>query len=69
MFQFFDKNNLYPWINKKPLYEAIKEQVDQHGKVVDDKLPDDEEFWSDEPVRWGAGGLDSMFGTRVHAAS
>ncbi|MBO8155078.1 MAG: limonene hydroxylase [Bacillaceae bacterium] len=65
MYNFRDNHNLYPWMNRKTIYEVIKEQVDQHGRVVDDKLPDDEDFWSDEPVRWVAGGLDNIFGHHV----
>ncbi|WP_456278795.1 hypothetical protein [Bacillus sp. AK128] len=53
---------LYPWTNSVSIYEALKEQVDQIGKIENDKLPDEDEFWGDKPFRWVAGGLDSIIG-------
>lgn len=44
------------------IYETIRAKIDEHGRLLDDKLPDDESFWKGQPIRWVAGGLDGAFG-------
>ncbi|QHW31841.1 limonene hydroxylase [Paenibacillus rhizovicinus] len=62
MISLFKKEELYPWAGKPSIYASIQEQLDRHGRIVDDKLPDDEAYWADQPFRWVAGGLDGAFG-------
>jgi hypothetical protein len=64
MFNPFNKK-LYPWTNSIPIYKALKEQINQIGKLENDKLPDEDEFWEDKPFRWVAGGLDSVMGRNL----
>ncbi|WNS41531.1 limonene hydroxylase [Paenibacillus sp. MMS20-IR301] len=59
---FFDRAKRPLWEGRTSIYTHIKEQ----GESVDGSLPDDEEFWSGDTIRWVAGGLDGAFGH--HAA-
>jgi len=61
MISLFRKEELYPWAGKPSIYETIRGQI-QYGRLQDDKLPDDEEYWAARPFRWVAGGLDGAFG-------
>lgn len=50
---------------KRPLWEgrpSIYSHIQGQGESVDGSLPDDEEFWSGDKIRWVAGGLDGAFG-------
>lgn len=51
-----------PWEGKPSIYTYILDQ----GMAVDGSLPDDEEFWAGNKLRWVAGGLDGALGH--HAA-
>lgn len=62
MFRLFKKETLYPWVDKLSIYETIKSQLNEQGRLTDDKLPDDEEFWVGHRFRWAAGGMDGAFG-------
>ncbi|TVX99098.1 limonene hydroxylase [Cohnella terricola] len=62
MFSFFNKEVLYPWKEGASIYETIRSKIDEHGRLQDDKLPDDESYWEGQPFRWVAGGLDGAFG-------
>ncbi|MGG4218157.1 limonene hydroxylase [Paenibacillus jamilae] len=53
---------LYPWVGKLSIYETIKQGLDSQGRLTDDHLPDDEEYWAGHTMRWVAGGLDGAFG-------
>ncbi|WP_152397480.1 limonene hydroxylase [Paenibacillus guangzhouensis] len=60
---FFNKATRSPWEGKASIYAYIRDQ----GEHVGDSLPDDEEYWSDSPIRWVAGGMDGALGH--HAGS
>ncbi|NBD24251.1 limonene hydroxylase [Paenibacillus glycinis] len=62
MITWFKKEELYPWAGRQSIYAAVKAQLERHGRIEDDKLPDDEEFWDGHRLRWVAGGLDGAFG-------
>ncbi|TQS00877.1 limonene hydroxylase [Paenibacillus ottowii] len=62
MFGRFKNEVLYPWVGKLSIYETIKQGLDSQGRLVDDQLPDDEEYWAGHTMRWVAGGLDGAFG-------
>jgi len=62
MFSFFKREELYPWAVSDSIYETIRSKIDEHGRLQDDKLPDDESFWEGQPLRWVAGGFDGAFG-------
>ncbi|MGD6818745.1 limonene hydroxylase [Metabacillus sp. 113a] len=62
MFRQLLNRNFYPWMGKKSLYTAVKANLDGNGKLQNEALPDDEEFWEGEPVRWVSGGLDGALG-------
>lgn len=62
MLGFFKRLTLHPWTGKPSIYETIKANVGDTGILVDDMLPDDEEFWEGKGIRWVAGGLDGAFG-------
>ena len=36
--------------------------LDAQDRLVDDRLPDDEEYWAGHTIRWVAEGLDGAFG-------
>ncbi|WP_025677405.1 hypothetical protein [Paenibacillus polymyxa] len=62
MFGRFKNEVLYPWVGKLSIYETIKQGLDPQGRLTDDHLPDDEEYWAGHKMRWVAGGLDGAFG-------
>lgn len=55
---FFDRAKRPLWEGRPSIYSHIQGQ----GESVDGSLPDDEEFWSGDKIRWVAGGLDGAFG-------
>ncbi|KHL95409.1 limonene hydroxylase [Paenibacillus sp. IHB B 3415] len=55
---FFDRAKRLLWEGRPSIYSHIQGQ----GESVDGSLPDDEEFWSGDKIRWVAGGLDGAFG-------
>lgn len=55
---FFDRAKRPLWEGRPSIYSHIQVQ----GESVDGSLPDDEEFWSGDKIRWVAGGLDGAFG-------
>lgn len=55
---FFDRAKRPLWEGRPSIYSYIKEQ----GQSVDGSLPDDDEFWAGDRMRWVAGGLDGAFG-------
>lgn len=67
MFSLFKKEVLYPWGETPSIYETIQTKIDEHGRLKDDVLPDDESYWEGQSIRWVAGGLDGSFGH--HAGS
>ena len=56
MIVFFEKALKAPWSGKKSIYQHIREQ----GDAVDGTLPDDDEFWGGNRIRWVAGGMDGV---------
>ncbi|WP_314588309.1 limonene hydroxylase [Paenibacillus terrigena] len=61
----FNKALRSPWEGKASIYAYIRDQ----GEHVGDSLPDDEEYWSDSPIRWVAGGMDGAFGHHAGAGT
>ncbi|MGQ3481672.1 limonene hydroxylase [Paenibacillus sp. TY11] len=62
MFGRRKNEELYPWVGKLSIYETIMQGLDTQGRLTDDHLPDDEEYWAGHTMRWVAGGLDGAFG-------
>ncbi|CAH1059343.1 limonene hydroxylase [Paenibacillus pseudetheri] len=61
---FFDRAKRPLWESRASIYSHIQGQ----GESVDGSLPDDEEFWSGDKIRWVAGGMDGAFGHHAGAA-
>ncbi|SCW30244.1 hypothetical protein SAMN04487970_100244 [Paenibacillus tianmuensis] len=61
----FDQNTLYPWDGKPSIYEYIVSALDDRGRLADDTLPDDDEYWAGHSVHWVAGGMDGTFSEPV----
>jgi len=61
---FFNEAVKMPWEGKPSIYSYIREQ----GAQADGSLPDDDDFWSDSPIRWVAGGVDGAFGHHAEAS-
>ncbi|MDT8979253.1 limonene hydroxylase [Paenibacillus sp. chi10] len=45
-----------PWKGRPSIYSYIRDQ----GESVNGSLPDDEEFWADNQIRWASGALDGV---------
>lgn len=56
------KNALYPWVGQPSIYQFIKEQLDQHGKIINPTLPDEEEQEEGQVIRFAPGALDGVLG-------
>lgn len=53
---------ILPWKGKVTIFEFVKEQVDTHKKIIDETLPDEEELFKGEKIRFISGARDSLFG-------
>jgi hypothetical protein len=59
----FNKNeNLLPWQSNESIYQFLKKQLDEHGKIDNENLPDEEELFKDKRIRFASGALDNIFG-------
>lgn len=59
MFSRIRNKVLYPWVGKLLIYETIIRGLNGQGWLMDDRLPDDEEYWAGHTMCWMAGAYAS----------
>jgi hypothetical protein len=55
---------LLPWAGKESIYEFIINHIDAFGKLASDfdDLPDSQEYFQGQKIRWVGGAMDSLLG-------